>query len=293
MIPRFLLAIFLPVAMLACSGSSCAKVIQQGYRYQGPVVLEARQSGVAISLPKGWVGMWPEGSESMLIGNNTNQGSVHVLVERMSRKQLMQTMSQLMTLENGMVLQPKSSIKVQGNRLSADYAARQLFATYDAYMQTVVGDNGTAIGFIAVYQPRAKKSFRAITNRLAASVKFSRIKTPASAPDIAGSAIANWASYLSGKNLDRYYRSSGYHEHTTFSLCPGGRFYRRFSSGAYDGGGFTASGRGRGGGTWRVTGNSLVLQFSDGTRSVYTLSLNQNKLYLNNKRWYRGKGDCQ
>lgn len=231
----------------------------------------------------------------MLVGNNTRQGSVHVLVERMSRKQLMQTMSQVMTLENGTVLQPAGTIKVQGNRLHGKYVAQQLFTKFDAYMEAVAGSNGTAIGFIAIYQPGAAKDFRAVARRLATSVKFSRIKTPppSVADSAADGAVGNWTSYLSGRNLDRYYRGSGYREHTTLSLCTGGGFYRRFNSGAYDGGGFTALGRGQGGGVWRVSGNSLVLQFSDGTRSVYNLSLNQNKLYLDNKRWYRGRGDCR
>lgn len=97
-----------------------------------------------------------------------------------------------------------------------------------------------------------------------------------------------WQAALSGSHLLYLYTGNGYSERKDLYLLPSGVFSARSdaSSLSVNGSGAVAGG---GDGTWRVTPDGrLILQYSDGDSSSYTLARGAagNEILLNGKRWF-------
>jgi hypothetical protein len=278
--------------ILTVSGATWAQVIQEGQRYQGPVKLESPETGVSLLLPKGWIGVLPAGSDTLMVGNGSNDGNVRVMVHALGRQEAIGAMSQVMTLDDGTVLQPKGQVTANGNLITGEYIAIQLFRRYDAYMAAQVGTSGQTVAVLTVFQPAGRKTFPEIALQLARSAGFKKPVTVSATAGGAGDFFAN----LVDRKITRYYRASGYSETTEYTLCGNGSFYRKFDGGQREntaGYSYTMSADARHSGNWRVSGSQLVLQYRDGDRAVYNLSMrNGNELYMDGKRWYRERVQC-
>ena len=122
------------------------------------------------------------------------------------------------------------------------------------------------------------------------------LEAPPSAPTAtAKKSSGPWLEELSGRKLSYFYTATGYTEEDYIWLCPNGSFYKSGSSGGF-GGGASGAFQSKNAGRWTVSGGvqrgTLVLAYNDGSTARYSVTRDGNKLFLDDKRYFRETSDC-
>lgn len=266
-------------------GIAQATVLTPGKRYTGPEHLTEPSLGIGFTVPESWVGALPQGSEFFIMAPADEAGYIFVGADEMTLAEALTTMSQDIPLGNGITLRPTGKPSQDGKRLSAQYAVSGAPQPLKARATTVVGERGLGLFFIAVYPEQRAPEFTGAVESLVTSIRWSAPVAPPPTP-------ADGGFELAGKKLTRFYTGSGYSETQYLYLCNSGQFYHDFNGGGYGwnaSGAFQSNSRGR----WQVNGNQLVLNYADGSRSAYNLSINGSKFMMDGKRWFREASDCR
>lgn len=288
---------------------SLAVEVQQGQRYDGGTRVESSELGIAFTIPQGWIGAWPAGSEMFILESQDPPGNIFVYIDQGDMATLKDLVAAPIPLDGDTLMQPVGSPKVDNNVVSADYTVSFRGQPYQGHIAGRVVRGNTAVAFIALADSTNSGSVNKIADRLAQSLAVSEPSAPQ------GTAGANsWQQYLKGRYLARYYTGSGYSENQHLWLCSDGSFYHSFGSGGHSMGGASGASQSKGHGRWSANGNvngegELVLQFgagkvvsgstpdfdwaersAGGERWTYTLNL-KDKLYLNGNQWMRGSNE--
>ncbi|TDI39857.1 MAG: hypothetical protein E2P02_17865 [Acidobacteria bacterium] len=220
--------------------------------------------------------MAPEGEQGYIFAG-ADEMTVAVAAEAMGGR---------VPLGDGVVLNPKASVEITGNALVGDYDVEGAQQPLVATARTIVGDHGTGIYFIGVFPSEHEPMFRDALSSMAETVRFFVAVEEETAPGSVSS------DALAGRKITRFYTGSGYTETESLYLCSSGAFYRNAESGGY---GWAASGafQQQDGGQWAVQGPNLVLSYPDGSTTTYGLELDETKLMLDGKRWFRETTDCR
>lgn len=98
---------------------------------------------------------------------------------------------------------------------------------------------------------------------------------------------SQWQTFLRGKHLLYLNTNNGYSARRDIYLCSNGSFVSSNGDSSISINGTVAT-SGKGSGTWKVSGANLILNFSSGEFSEYTLSTRQsgNEIGLNGSRYF-------
>ena len=299
--------------LLLAATSALAVPLEPGKLYNGETRIEVPDLGLAITLPEGWQGLLPPDASVFVMESRATQANLFLMGDRLTLEELRQVMSSRIPLDDGVVLVPSGQVREAEGWLEADYDVRGE-PTLKSRIRAQTGTSGVAFAIIAISDDARFDDALAGIDAVSSSVVFSEPVQPPSPPGLAG----DWQDYLKGRYVVRLYTGSGYYEEEHIWLCSDGSFFRRSSSGGSSlGSGASAAFGGRGQGVWRAEGalagpGQLVLRYGatsfEGNASFgrweeqggptelnYDLLLStDDKLYLNDRRWFRDANQrCQ
>lgn len=290
-IPAGLLAAMLfTAASPVPAGAQQAVEIEPGVQYQGATVLQAPEYGISFTLPAGWAGMLPPGIEYFVMQHRSLQAYVLAGLDELTLSEAQQLMSENIDLGDGIVMWPAGEVTTEGVTIKADYSVSGAPQPLQGQVTTIIGDHGYSMYFVIAAAPADFEATKAEVERMSASV---RLVPPAAAP---APAAGSWQEQLAGRKLSHFYTASGYTEENYIWLCGDGRFFRSANSGGF-GGGASGAFSSRYAGRWDASGDAvsgtLTLTYNDGSTTTYTLTIEDEKLFLDGGRYFREPADCR
>lgn len=299
------------VVLLVLSKAALAVEVQQGVVYGGGTHIESSQVGVSFTIPQGWQGAWPNGSQFFILESSTLKANLFLMFDQVSKQKLQQIMSQTIPLDSGISLQPLAKPVPFGDRIEARYSVMGSPQAMDAFVSGRELRPGFSVAVIALSQGNGK-AVEQMASKIISAMETKAIASPQQAKTSGGG--QSWQDYMKGRYIARYYSGSQYSEKEQLWLCSNGVFYSSFNAGGYSMNGASGASANSGQGRWRAEGNvtgtgTLILQFgagkvveghapgfdwtessAGGEQWTYQLDL-KDKLYLNNTQWLRGNND--
>ena len=149
----------------------------------------------------------------------------------------------------------------------------------------MVSDQGMGVALVAIGPVDQAEYYRTLITTVASTVRF----VPPVPQTAAGSADSEWDRTVRGRKLHYLYSSDGYTNEEQIDLCSDGSFAKSGGGGGFGGGTPGASGAWQHGGSgrWTITNGELVLGYPSGEQESYTLSWDDDKLFLNGYRYFR------
>ncbi len=299
--------IFFSLGVSVCN----AEEVQQDKLYSAGSLVESSAAGVALTIPSGWQGAWPQGSDMFVLESTALEANIFMTLQQGEDEvTLKATMSAAIPLDQGVQLVPSSTPQKAGDIYSNNYSVAGT-PQLSAFIAARVFPNSLRVAFIAL-SANASKSTQ--VNRITLSlVKGLVVKTPTASANT-DSGADSWQKYLTGRYIARYYSGSGYSEEQHLWLCSDSRFYRQFGSGGFNSSGASGATSDRGQGYWSASGSTnsegrLTLQYgagaisqistpdadyqtleAGGEREVISVSLGEY-LFLNGVKWLRGNNE--
>lgn len=282
------------LCLLAFIINSFAGLAQQTGEVEYPFL------GVRFTIPQGWKGA--EASGGFLIGHDTKPGFIFLIPNDVTDMEALKAEARNGLNEEGISMYMISDFEEIGTGgVGAEFEGSIQGTPARAFIAGVINPFGMGVTIMATTdQANYTGAYKVLATKLAMSLKFTHPKEPPLSSQwkeaLTGATLTYMnSSYSSGPSYDGYSTYSGYSSHIEILLCPSGNFtYSNSSSMSIDtGGGFAGSGdNGNSQGRWSLTGdaggnNVLKLEFSNGEVSTYTLSYENDKTYLNGKRYFR------
>jgi hypothetical protein len=288
--------------------------LSPGGVYPEGTTVQSSGLGLSLSIPTGWLGTLPQGVEALILKKQGAQDTILIQAEQIDKQSIIAMMNQTIMLDAGLTLIPIGEAVEKAGVITGQYSVTGQYANSKAQIKSLIGKHGISVALIGIgfSQGEPQKTL----TQLSKTITF---QTPQSVPQgntarSTGSGTP-WSDYMRGRYIVFYYTGSGYHEEDHIWLCSDGTYYRSNSSGGFGGGASGASG-GKASGQWRVTGTMpgegvLTLttgpgvyrgdtsfgsweEQTDPSQASFTLSLQDNKLYLNGSKWFRDSNkQCQ
>ena len=269
--------------------------IEPGRVYEGGERISEPTLGLTLTLPSGWRGaLSPDGS-GFVMESSAGDAFMFVVADRMSEEDARAQMSETIDLGTGVLLRPAGEVRqIATGHLSAEFSASGAPTELDASVDVRLTQSGLGVAFILLAPPAAAAEHRSSMREFALSLGVTEAAAPQAG--VGGASNDEWLPYMRGRYLARYYTASGYTESTELWLCSDGTFYFNDQAGGF-GGGASGAFQGLGSGRWTASGagasGTLVLNWSNGEQSTWSLGYDyeENKLYLNGDQWLRGQNE--
>ena len=290
-------AVVLACLPAAADPAGTATEIEPGRVYDGGARLQVGEYGVTFTVPTGWRGALPQGSEYFIMEPTGGGAMLLATGDEGSLAELRTLLSAPLDLGDGIILRPTGSLAVEGSEVRGQYRAEGSAQPLVGRVVARAGAHGIAVVYGLLAAPDQIERHLAALDLLAASTEMT--PRPGAAGGQGGAARSggdSWAEYLKGKYLVRYYTQTGFTDEQHLWLCSDGTFYRSASSGGF-GGGASGAFRGDSSGRWQADGagesGSLTLRYGDGSvvRHELTYDYDADKLYLDDKRWLRDRNE--
>jgi hypothetical protein len=293
------------VTLLGASAVGRAEEVQPDKIYGGGARLEVTDLGVAFTVPAGWRGTLPSGSEVFLLQPENDQNAfILAMGNELNRAGLASTMAAPIPLVNGLSLYPTGSVGSRGEALTGRYEVHGGATQLAGYGEALAGSHGVNVAYVLVAVPASLAAYEPSVRALIDSTDLGAPQGAATPPpttaagDSAGSTASaagdRWDIYLKGKYIVYYYTASGYTDEQHLWLCSDGSFSRQGAGGGFGGGAsgaFQADSSGR----WTATGagehGTLTLSYGDGSQARHELrwDYGSNQLYVDGTRWLHGE----
>lgn len=288
-----LVALAVSALLLLAAADTVAAQIEPGRVYVAGERITDPASGLTVTLPEGWRGALAPDGNAFAMESTAGDAYVLLVGEETTEADVRSDLADAIELGDGVVLSPVSPVREIGpGHLSADFSVRGTPSELVGRVDVRVMDTGVGLAFILLAPPTSAERHVAAVGELVASLA---VEEPAAA-SASMDGGDEWEPYLRGRYLVRYFTGSSYNESTELWLCSDGTFHFDDRSGGF-GPGASGAYQGRGGGTWSATGagrtGSLVLLWSTGTRSTWSLEYDGqgDRLLLEGERWLRGENE--
>jgi len=167
------------ILVFTLSTACLAEEVQQGKLYPGGAYVESSQTGIGLTIPQGWQGAWPPGSEMFVLESASLKANIFMAMQPADENGLRVWMSNAIPLDASIRLMPASSPKKAGNVYTANYTiagAPQL----SGYIAAQIVQPSSGLAFIVLSAdasklPRVKQVTLSLANSLT-------IKQPAVQP---------------------------------------------------------------------------------------------------------------
>lgn len=285
----------LPVALtLSLLTPECADAqIQPGRMYSGGEQISDPSIGLTLTLPVGWRGMLGPDGESFVMEAESGDGYLFVTGDQMAEAEARAQLGQPIDLGDGVVLMPAGEVRrIATGHLSSAFGVGGAPSDMEGTVDVRLTSTGLGVAFILLSAPGAAEEHRESMRAFALSLGV----TEAASPSVQASGDDAWEPYLRGRYVARYFTGSQYTESTELWLCSDGTFHFNNQAGGY-GSGASGAYQGLGNGRWSATGaggsGTLLLDWTGGDRTTYSLEYDyeQDRLYMNGDRWLRGQNE--
>ena len=255
--------------------------------------------GISFEIPNGWKGQ--EGDGALMLGSDIIPGLVLITTHSYSIEELKLEAQKGIIEANGTTLKLSSPLSaLSDNAIGATFTGTLEYQAAKAYILGVAnpydspGITIMAVTLNTLYSTEHEQVCKEIYKSLSLK-KIDRSE-----------ALDEWKEYLSDVRLtymDSHYSSgysdgdisAGYSSKTKIDLCAAGYFnFNSNSSTSFSGDGVSGYGgdKDRGDGRWKVSIRSsgdpvLILNFQNGEQYTYKLDYSENKLYLDEDRYFR------
>jgi hypothetical protein len=277
-----------------------------------PVLVHAQDSGqkdfpnlgISFTIPSGWVGQ--ENQSGYLMGSYTDPGIILVMPHQTKDlNQLKGEATQGVHDDQGTSLMPDGPVQdFSNNGIEAFYQGTVGYQPAKAYAVGLINQYGTGVTIIAMTTTdQFSELHKNLAREVAGSVHFSKpviTESKSGWGDMLKNARLTYMhSYSSNTgSYGGYTTGGGFSDKEVIDLCAQGYFNHSSSSSLSidTGGAFGhSSDSGQGSGTWKVIVNTqgqdvLQLNFYNGEVYEYVLSLEDNKTFLNGRRFFRTYG---
>ena len=113
---------FLCASILLLSTSvSLAVEVEQGVIYPAGTYVESSQTGVGLTIPRGWQGAWPAGAKMFVLESTSLKANIFMSFDQGTEAGLRTLMSNRIPLDASTKLIPTSTPKRTGNIYTANY----------------------------------------------------------------------------------------------------------------------------------------------------------------------------
>lgn len=277
--------------MAALVPGPVAAQIEPGRVYSGGEQVSDPSLGLTLTLPIGWKGVLAPNGAAFVMESDVGGGYMFVTGDRMTEADARAQLSGPVDLGDGIVLTPSGEVReISTGHLSGRFAVRGAPSELESIVDVRLTADGLGVAFILLTPPSMADEHTESMRELALSLGVQETTAQVAAGN------DEWEPYLRGRYLARYYTTSGYTESTEIWLCSDGTFYFNDQAGGFGGGAsgaFQTLDRGR----WSASGagaaGTLVLEWTSGERSRWSLEYDyeQDHLYMNGDRWLRGDNE--
>ena len=255
--------------------------LKVGQRYEAGARVLAHEMGASFVVPKAWFGAMPEGADTFMMASNTQLGMVLVSAIEGDPATVLEALRRPIEIESGAFLKPVKVTR-KGQRVVGAYRLDG-GQPIVGMLRAALHPSGKAVVVLHVVPRRARPASKRLVEGLVRSVKWH------SAAQMARSGSANWMAIIGGKQLEHYQTGTGVANSDRIALCSDGTFRQdgsnslasSLTSETY----FRALQVKDEAGRWRIAGNTLILQSSDGI-AKYALSRPGGELHLDGDRWF-------
>lgn len=259
--------------------------------------IDNKYAGVKFTIPDGWFGQEAEGL--LLLGSNTEVGLMILMEHDYNSVEKIKQEAEAGLVDEGVSLQRSGEYeKIKNNGIGAEFSGLLQGAPAKAYMASLVNPHGQGLTVMALTTTEMYSArHRELALKLANSVQFYKPETPPIVDEwrqaLKNTRLTYMSSYSSGS-------SGGSSSEEVIHLCAAGyfKYNSNYSLSIDTGGAFgNSNSTGKGAGTWEVIGDgaggaTLKLNFNNGEVYTYRLSFEDEKTFLNGKRFFRtGVGD--
>lgn len=269
--------------------------LPSGLAGQDPLTgkVDAPYLGLTFSVPEGWTAY--KAGEGFLLGSDTQAGFILIMQNEYSTLEAIRigTREGIIDEMNGIILQPESGAELfMENGVQIHLAGQVEWQQVKAYAVGLITPSNTGITILTAVEPGSfSPDYVERVQNIAKGLSFSKPEVHPIAEqwiqNLTGMRLTYMNSYSSGS-------SGGYSDTIEIDLCPGRVFnYSDRSNMSLDvSGGFAYShGQNKGDGTWTVASGGglpiLQLMFHDGSTRQYTISVERDDFYLDNRRYFR------
>lgn len=252
--------------------------IESGKEYNGPVSLEVSSEGLSFKLAPSWKAML---NENASLSASKNGGEILSLISifPLRHNTVIQEMSQVQDMGDGIFLHPiNKPIQVSKSLYQGDYKLSGTQKPMKARILVVLFSSNKALVLIGASSTAYLKQMHKDLKEMALSTKYSKPKQ--------GKNTNEWYKKLVGQHLVKYYTGSGYTEKQEWWLCSDGHFETSFNASSASSLG-TGAASGGNIGEWKVSANTLILNFKNGSSSHYQLSMYNGLIHINNEKVLR------
>ena len=267
--------------------------IEAGRIYQPGERISEPSLGLVLTLPVGWQGALSGDGSAFVMEPTEGMAALIVVAETMSESDARQQLAGPLDLGDGITLLPDGDVhQIATGHLSAAFDVRGTPQPFVSTVDVRLTPSGLGVAFILLAEPGSAEARREEMRELALSLGVSESR----AQSTTQSASDAWEPYLRGRYLARFYSGSSYTESTEIWLCSDGTFFFNDQSGGY-GAGASGAYQARDRGRWSASGagttGALILMWSGGERSTWSLEYDYDaeRLYMNGDRWLRGNNE--
>lgn len=252
--------------------------------------------GISFTIPDGWMGQ--EGENMLLLGSNEVSGLIFLSTHNLTLDNLITESKSGILDENGTNLRLSSEIEVVGDKVAGFFEGTLEWESVRAYVIGVANPNGVGVTIMSVTTPdQFGDIHKSVSEEIYNSLDFKKRDLQ--------SELQEWREWLANSRLT--YMNSGYSSDYTddgisggysserrIDLCGKGYFTDSSTSDvSVSGSGVSgySYGNGDGQGNWEVKlgpdGNFLLLlNYSNGASSEYTLEYIEEQLYLDGTKYF-------
>lgn len=161
--PLTALAGFLALLM---SHAAMAEPVQPGVEYPGGTEVEPPGRLVTFTIPDGWKGILPEGATFFVMGSEAQKSYVFVIVDKLTQEKAMANMKKPLDMGNGLSLRLIGDLEQQEKTLTGNYEVVGAESPLKGYVETLVGERGTGVSYVAISAPETADSVQKVVHTL-------------------------------------------------------------------------------------------------------------------------------
>lgn len=200
----------LSAIILTLSASiSLAIEVQQGQIYPSGTYVESSQTGIGLTIPQGWQGAWPAGTEMFVLESTALKANIFMMMQPADENGLRGWMTGTIPLDANIQLLPASLPKKTGKVYTANYTvngAPQL----SGYIAAQIVPPSTGLAFIVLSADAAKlQNVKQVTANLANSLTIKQAAAPAQPQRKGESYQSGDGSYVSDGKCSYFSSSAG------------------------------------------------------------------------------------
>ena len=286
-----------PLLLLAClsffAGMAQSNHIQPGKLYNAGDVIRSPRHGMQSRIPQGWRGVLPRDTEVfMILPDDPTTGKIFVFIHGKDTPQIVQKkFEQGVNFDANITLAPSGAIAHRGDAIASEFhlSSNQTDTAERYYAESKCNPHGGGCLMVILVGNTPKfDDGKAAVREVVDQTIFQAPSNESAYVDF------DWKEFLSDKILVIYGYTGDVRKENEVNLCANGSFTSKLKTNGF----VSNEGKqyqGKKSGTWTVKGKGestrLVLAFKDLPEAAVTLTIQDEKVFVNGARYFAGVSD--